>query len=101
MHFLFEQNLLTSRALSDVRPGDLAVYLDNDRFCHVGRVKRMGRIESKWGLGQLYEHSLWEVPSSYGSQLRCFDGLDRREALGMFINYAKSKGLVFRDANDA
>lgn len=45
--------------------GPLIIYLSNDKPVHAGLVVGKG-ILSKWGIGLLWEHEVWEVPRSYG-----------------------------------
>jgi hypothetical protein len=47
---------------ADANDDDLIMYLDNAQWKHVGFCKPNDRVESKWGLGLLYEHGRWEVP---------------------------------------
>jgi hypothetical protein len=42
---------------------DMGVYLERDAIKHVGRVLVGGRIQSKWGIGHLYNHSIEEATS--------------------------------------
>jgi hypothetical protein len=45
--------------------GDIVIYFRDRLPMHAGLC--IGRrIRSKWGIGNLWEHGLWEVPSSYG-----------------------------------
>lgn len=60
--------------------GLLAVYWDGDRIKHVGVTRADGRIASKWGVGFLYEHGAWEVPSTYGDSIRHFISIDPDQA---------------------
>jgi hypothetical protein len=45
--------------------GSVLLYYDGSVLKHAG-VLRGGRVTSKWGDGHLWEHNVWEVPSSYG-----------------------------------
>jgi hypothetical protein len=65
------------------------------RFMHAGLVLANHRVASKWGVGHLYEHALWEVPQSYGSATRFLKRLCHDEAMDYFIQYAKDKGMLF------
>lgn len=70
LNSLIEQGHLIGR---ESNVGSLAVYYRDSREQHSGIVTEDGRIKSKWGTGFLYEHGLWEVPSSYGTSIRYFD----------------------------
>ncbi|MGZ5126401.1 MAG: hypothetical protein ACXWC1_26795 [Burkholderiales bacterium] len=75
--------------------GALVVYLDNDAVRHIGRLLSDSRVESKWGIGLLYQHDLFEVPSSYGSVVRFFKPIDREYALDRYVDYARENGVRF------
>ena len=38
---------------------------------HAGLVAGQ-RVRSKWGIGNLWEHAIWEVPTSYGETAERF-----------------------------
>lgn len=93
LHHLIDQRLLEPRASGAAISGDLAIYFQDDKFVHVGRLLASQRVISKWGTGHLCEHKLWNVPLSYGNEVRFFRGTSRMESLELFIGYAKSKGF--------
>ena len=95
INFLLEYQLLTLRVESCILPNDLVIYFDNGIFRHIGRMKTNHRVLSKWGTGCLYEHRVWEVPSTYGEEVRYFIGPDEDSSADLFIQYAQSKGFVF------
>jgi hypothetical protein len=59
--------------------GPVVLYLEDDIPVHAGIVDE-GRIQSKWGIGHLWEHDLWEVPRSYGDKTERYR-IDRPELL--------------------
>ncbi len=71
----FVQFLLLPELASLQSCGDHDIVLYYDRF---GNVKHAGKviaedIVSKWGMkGSLWQHALWEVPSSYGRLVRFY-----------------------------
>lgn len=67
---LVDENVL---AETDDVSAKVVVYYRNNEVAHVGSNEGGGRIKSKWGCGLLYEHGVWEVPSSYGNQARWFE----------------------------
>jgi len=67
---------------------------DDERFKHAGLSLGSGRVISKWGIGQLYEHRLFEVPASYGSKVRFFRNLSYDEAFGNFMRFAEHSGMI-------
>jgi hypothetical protein len=67
----FVARLIEAAVLARDDDGRLVVYFRNDKPVHAGIV-RGNQIRSKWGIGHLWEHGLWEVPSSYGDRVeRC------------------------------
>jgi hypothetical protein len=94
MAFLFQNRLLTPR-VADALPGDLIIYFENGAFRHVGRMKTESRVTSKWGIGWLYEHAVWEVPMNYGLDIQYFAGPDEDAAFKLFVRYAESRGFRF------
>lgn len=87
IHFLLSKNLIAEKSLDSVVVNDFIFYFDGDIFRHVGKVLGDGRILSKWGVGLLYDHLMWEVPSGYGQIVRYFEGVD------LFIAYAEFRGF--------
>lgn len=53
------------------------------------------RVTSKWGIGHLYEHELWDVPVSYGTSVRFLKQLPYELALDLFVQFAQKKGMLF------
>lgn len=93
LHFLYDEGDLVER--QEGAPGSLVVYSHEGRFRHIGRVVEDGRVQSKWGIGHLYEHGLLEVPESYGIEVRYFEPVERDTVLDAFYAYAQQKGVVF------
>lgn len=83
--------------LARPQPDALVVYLDGGAVKHIGRLLSETRVESKWGVGHLYYHGLFEVPSSYGSELRFFEPVDREFVLDRYVEYARENGVRFED----
>jgi hypothetical protein len=96
-HWLCDQGRLVEVTGSDLVPNDLALYTSTDgRFRHAAIFFGSDRFQSKWGLGYLFEHRLFEVPDSYGNSARFFRGLPYAQAIRSFVCYAESKGMHFR-----
>jgi hypothetical protein len=75
----FVTGILESRELreltaaSSAQAGDVIVYFLGGRVKHAGRFFFNNRvIRSKWGPNEIHEHGLWEVPASYGDEIRAF-----------------------------
>lgn len=67
--------------------GALVIWFDNGRVGHVGLAREPGRAVSKWGIGHLYEHGYFEIPKSYGSDVRFFEPLDSETAFQLLTRY--------------
>jgi hypothetical protein len=72
---------------SEPEDGDVALYFDDERPKHGGKI-RGEVIVSKWGLGHVWQHAPFEVPSSYGSVIRTFKRVEADASADWFIAYA-------------
>jgi hypothetical protein len=97
MNYVLDRNLLTPVESEAARPNDMAVYFKDGGFTHTGRVMVNGTIVSKWGRGQIYRHALWEVPFSYGHEMRFFKTPELKTARDIFQAFAKTKGVEFME----
>lgn len=87
VHYLIEQHL-TEAGTGELSDGDVVVYFASGAAKHAGRV-RGGRVVSKWGTGHLWSHGLYEVPAKYGSEVRFFRPLTRRQSQEAFLEFAE------------
>jgi len=94
LRFLIDEQVTLSVGVPSA--GDLGVYLEGDSVKHVGRIASQGRLLSKWGIGHLYDHSMEEVPTSYGSGLRFSKSVDSVTALSQFERFARNHGVRLR-----
>ena len=78
--------------------GTVVVYFEPPNPKHAGLMKN-GHVVSKWGIGLLWRHGLFEVPSSYGLNVRYFRPLSREVVLDVFYRYGE-KLLGKRVAED-
>ena len=81
----FVQNLIETGLIAEnmiPAEGDLVVYYKERRVAHIGIFLHHDRVRSKWGIGHLYEHETWEVPSTYGDEIRRFSPIDPEVAMG-------------------
>jgi hypothetical protein len=92
-HWLISRGMLTPLRPEDARAGDLVFYFRDRRFTHAGMLTDKGRVVSKWGTGQLYEHELYEVPDTYGDEVRYFASLSCESAFEYFTWYAAELGI--------
>ena len=91
----FVSNLVKHRleefSATEIRNGDMVMYSDEKEIKHSGKAFS-GFVISKWGrIGYLWRHRLFEIPSSYGDNVRFFRRLDRSVSEQVFLDYAKSK----------
>lgn len=98
-HWLLNRFALGEKPLSEADDGDLVFYFNGGQFKHVGILRGAGRVLSKWGSGHLYEHDLFEVPDSYGNEVRAFAHMAPEDAYYVFTLYAEEKGVEFEDAD--
>lgn len=93
VHFLLENKLLEESSDSQVSEGDIIIYFNAGRVTHAGKVSGEGRVLSKWGVGLLLDHCIFETPEQYGNDIRYFKSVDNDDAYDKFTKYAQSKGL--------
>jgi hypothetical protein len=95
-HWLLDNGVLVEVIPCDAGDGDLIFYFgDDERFKHAGLHLTNGRVHSKWGIGHLYQHGLFEVPESYGNKVRFFRMFSYDEAFGYFMRFAEDQGMKF------
>ena len=75
--------------ISEAGEGDLVLYFDaTDAPKHAGIVQSPF-VVSKWGAGHIWKHPVFEVPASYGVEVRLYRRLAREEALRFFEAFAR------------
>lgn len=87
-NFLWSLMLTPQYSLQNCRDHDLVIYCDKFGYPqHAGKVIA-GAVISKWGMkGGLWPHSLWEVPSSYGTSLRFYSHLSKEHVRQKWVEY--------------
>ena len=90
VEYCIKQGLVSSISNREPESGDLVVYSDSDRCRHVGKLLDQSRVRSKWGMVDLFEHELLEVPDFYGDNVEYFESLRFEQSQDGFIAYAKS-----------
>ena len=98
-HRLIEKGFLTEVSQAEAENGDLVAYFREGNFKHVGLWQPNGRVLSKWGVGHLYDHALFEVPESYGTAVRFYDALSYEAAYELFVQFAQENGIPFENAD--
>ncbi|WP_319575903.1 hypothetical protein [uncultured Desulfobacter sp.] len=89
IRFVLKHDLLKARDSTNCAHGDFVMYFQEGLFQHVGRLMTRDRALSKWGTGHLYKHGLWEVPFTYGEEVRMFKCPNKERCLELFIAYAE------------
>ncbi|PJD97973.1 MAG: hypothetical protein CK425_02265 [Parachlamydia sp.] len=56
-------------AVDKALPGDLVVYLENQHAEHYGILNHNGKVISKWGSGEVFEHPLNLLLEEYGTHV--------------------------------
>lgn len=93
--WLLQHDILKEVSASQATSGDLVWYKSAERFKHIGVLVEPGRVRSKFGKGHLFEHDLWAVPESYGSDLWYSQSVSAEQALESFLQYAEARGIEF------
>jgi hypothetical protein len=58
---------------TNMKKNDLIVYFNEfNEWTHIGKISKNQKIISKWGSGYVYEHSLWQIPTFYGTTYKLF-----------------------------
>jgi len=84
MEKVISQQLIIETPAALANTTDLVVYFDGLQLRHVAKIMSESTCASKWGVGHLYEHGLWDVPETYGNQVKYFKVPDRA-ALEQFL----------------
>jgi hypothetical protein len=88
----FMQWFLTKlRRLSEPNVGCLACYSADNLWKHVGILRAVDRVKSKWGVKPVYDHALSEVPGRYGFCLEFFERPQRQDALDSFKEFVRER----------
>jgi hypothetical protein len=78
-NFIHYLQLQGRSSLSLCQDYDLAIYFDSfGMIKHIGKIFN-GNIVSKWGLkGYLWQHGIWEIPNSYGIEVKFYSQLPKK-----------------------
>lgn len=88
---------LSEISAEDVEDGDFVLYSRNQEIMHAGTVSA-ARVVSKWGVGWLWEHEVFEVPAQYGDKVHFYRRIEQREAEQLFVSYvARHEGTELVD----
>ena len=81
---------LSEISAEDAVDGDLVLYSRSQEVMHAGTV-RAARVVSKWGVGWLWEHEVFEVPAQYGDKVHFYRRVERGEAERLFVSYVRNQ----------
>jgi hypothetical protein len=88
---LVEDGQLSEITARNARSRTIVLYFKDGKLKHGGLIEAGSRrIRSKWGLSELYEHGLWEVGASYGTQVRYFAAPDPNRIIALLEDYIGS-----------
>ena len=90
-HWLIDKNILVELSRAKAGDSDFVFYFNKGTWKHAGLWSRYGRVISKWGQGHLYEHELFEVPMSFGNNVKYYRRLPCDDAIALFLRYAIEK----------
>ena len=90
VEFLINNEILKEIEWGKENDGDIIIYFDKGKPKHAGKIYS-GRIISKWGVGHLWEHDIYDVPINYGNKCRIFTRISKDISIAAFIEYAKTK----------
>lgn len=93
--WLLQHNFLDELTQNEDSKGAIILYMDGKNIRHAGLVTRVDRVISKWGIGHLYEHEVFEVPESYGTEVRFFKKPPYNLMYNYLVAYAKENGLQY------
>lgn len=88
--YLIEQGVLSEKPTAE--RGDIVLYFRDGSPTHAGIAIGDGRLISKWGIGHLYEHDVYEVPAKYGQEIRYYHRLAPEASLEHFLEFAAQQG---------
>lgn len=81
---------LSEISAEDTGNGDVVLYSRGQEIMHAGTV-RAARVVSKWGLGWLWEHEVFEVPAQYGDKVHFYRRIEQGEAEQLFVSYIRKQ----------
>ena len=76
----------------DQCPGDLIVYFSGQSVNHSGIVGNR-LVRSKWGSAHTWEHGVFEVPTSFGSEVRYFRRPEQSTVVAAYNEFAMQPNI--------
>ena len=73
--------------MHEVRKADdkIVIYFHENSAMHFGKIEQ-DKVVSKWGIGLVWEHPVFEVPFSYGNEVKYSNGKIDFKILKKVIN---------------
>ena len=93
VEFALQNDLLYISKEFKSESNTLAIYTDDQKFQHIGKLLTDSRVISKWGTGLLLNHEIWEVPAGYGDQVHYYSLPIDVRGIDIFRVYATSRGF--------
>ena len=63
---MIERGHIRAAPTTALSAGRVVIYYNGERLTHAARIVSDDVLASKWSGNEVYQHALWEVPSSYG-----------------------------------
>jgi hypothetical protein len=79
---------MTEKAGESSNEGDYVLYFSDQKIVHAGKLES-GRVLSKWGSGHVWIHGIFEVPVTYGNQVKYFNKIDKNICIKAFYEFMK------------
>lgn len=75
--------------------GDLVLYFNIKKPTHAGKIIRINsttiEIESNWGELYVFRHALWDVPESYGNEVRFFKPISMQDSEKHYVKFIETR----------
>lgn len=79
--------------ISQPKVGCIIFYFESAMWRHAGRLVGTDVVNSQWGVFPAYEHGVWEVPLSYGEEIRYYNMPSENEVARLFMEYGQLNDL--------
>ncbi len=74
----------------EIEANSIILYSNSIQPRHAGIFLGQGMVCSRWGKISTFRHQLWEVPSSYGTDVKYYHALQPSVAKSYFLKFAES-----------
>jgi hypothetical protein len=76
--------LIDNKLLRDDTEGNVVIYFNGNKPMHAARRVSSELYVSKWGLGLLWQHGLYDLPSEYGDSHKFYSISDLEAVIKLF-----------------